>query len=107
MYKYVSLAHHRSAASHCFRTNPFRMISGISTQKTPQFESSGAYFCGVRKPSPTKMASLPSSSSIRSSWLYLAVRSPRHGAPVLICPVQSPTARSAMVVSYGEGETQE
>jgi len=30
---------------------------------------------------------------------YLALRSERHGAPVLICPVQRPTARSAIVVS--------
>ena len=30
------------------------------------------------------MAAAPSSSSIRSSWLYLARRSERQGAPVLI-----------------------
>jgi len=33
------------------------------------------------------------------TWLYLAVRSPRQGAPVLIWPVPRPTTRSAMVVS--------
>ena len=36
---------------------------------------------------------------MRSSWLYLARRSERHGAPVLIWPVHRPTARSAMNVS--------
>ena len=52
---------------------------------------------GVRKPGPAYGAvSAPSSSSMRSSWLYLERRSERHGAPVLICPVQRPTARSAM-----------
>ena len=36
---------------------------------------------------------------MRSSWLYLATRSLRAGAPLLICPQPSATARSAMVVS--------
>ena len=36
---------------------------------------------------------------MRSSWLYLATRSLRAGAPVLICPLPTATARSAMVVS--------
>src|SRR5688572_26506541 len=35
---------------------------------------------------PGKLASSPRASSIRSSWLYLATRSERDGAPVLICP---------------------
>ncbi len=35
----------------------------------------------------------------RRSWLYLARRSERQGAPVLICPVARPTTRSAMKVS--------
>ena len=48
---------------------------------------------------PAKRAFSPSSSSIRRSWLYLAVRSPRLGAPVLICPAFVATARSAIVVS--------
>ena len=38
-------------------------------------------------------------SSIRRSWLYFAVRSPRHGAPVLISSVPIPAAKSAMVLS--------
>ena len=41
----------------------------------------------------------PSSSSIRSSRLYLATRSEREGAPVLIWPAPVATARSAIVVS--------
>src|SRR5204863_508529 len=44
-------------------------------------------------------ASSPSDPSIRSSWLYLAVRSPRDGAPDFICPAFVATARSAIVVS--------
>jgi len=36
---------------------------------------------------------------MRSRRLYLATRSLRQGAPVLICPVRQATAKSAMVVS--------
>src|SRR5262249_39895783 len=48
---------------------------------------------------PMYCASSPSSSSMRSSWLYFATRSLRAGAPVLICPQFVATARSAMVAS--------
>ncbi len=41
----------------------------------------------------------PSSPSIRSSWLYLAIRSERDIEPVLICVADVPTAISAMVAS--------
>jgi hypothetical protein len=41
--------------------------------------------------SPAYTASAPSSSSMRSSWLYFASRSDRHGAPAFICPHASPT----------------
>ena len=40
----------------------------------------------------------PSSSSIRISWLYFAIRSVRLIEPVLIWPAFRPTAISAMVV---------
>src|SRR5580704_4464295 len=50
-------------------------------------------------PRPAYAAPSLSSSSIRSSWLYLATRSDRHGAPVLIWPQLSATTRSAIVVS--------
>ena len=36
---------------------------------------------------------------MRRSWLYFATRSVREGAPVLIWPAFTATARSAMVVS--------
>ena len=36
---------------------------------------------------------------MRSSWLYLAVRSERLAEPVLIWPAHVATARSAIVVS--------
>ena len=42
-------------------------------------------------------ACAPSSSAMRRRRLYLAVRSLRHGAPVLICPQFVATARSAIV----------
>src|SRR5262249_61610509 len=48
---------------------------------------------------PGKVASAPSCSSMRSSWLYFATRSERDGAPVLIWPQPVATARSAIVVS--------
>ena len=41
----------------------------------------------------------PSSSSMRSSWLYLQTRSVRLADPVLIWPAAVPTARSAIVAS--------
>jgi hypothetical protein len=36
---------------------------------------------------------------MRSSWLYLAMRSERDSEPVLICRAFRPTAMSAMVES--------
>ena len=48
---------------------------------------------------PGKTAWSPSWSSIRSSWLYFAVRSERAGAPVLIWPLFVATAMSAIVAS--------
>src|SRR5207244_11429106 len=48
---------------------------------------------------PGYVASAPSASSIRRSWLYLATLSERDGAPVLIWPQPVATARSAIVVS--------
>ena len=48
---------------------------------------------------PGKRAAAPSSSSMRSSWLYLAMRSVRDAEPVLIWPAAVATARSAMNVS--------
>src|SRR5262249_15637494 len=48
---------------------------------------------------PGYWASPPSASSMRSSWLYLATRSVRDGAPVLIWPQPVATARSAIVTS--------
>ena len=52
-----------------------------------------------RVAAPVGRAPRPARSSMRSSWLYLATRSDRAGAPVLICPQPVATARSAMVVS--------
>ena len=46
-----------------------------------------------RYPIPGNLAAAPSCASILKIWLYLDVRSPRHGALILICPVSSPTAK--------------
>src|SRR5262249_52935685 len=48
---------------------------------------------------PAYFACLPSCSSMRRSWLYLAVRSERASEPVLICPQLVATARSEIVES--------
>src|SRR5215510_13040859 len=48
---------------------------------------------------PGHDAAWPSSSSMRRSWLYLAIRSPREREPVLIWPALTATARSATKVS--------
>jgi len=69
-------------------------VSRCEKQKT--FSQLVVYHPMWRYPSPAYTASAPSSSSIRRSWLYFASRSDLHGAPVLICPVARPTARSAM-----------
>ena len=52
-----------------------------------------------RPSAPDRPRSAPSASSMRSSWLYLATRSERDGAPVLIWPQPVATARSAIVTS--------
>jgi hypothetical protein len=41
----------------------------------------------------------PASPRCATIWLYLAKRSELQGAAVFICPVQSPTTRSAIKVS--------
>src|SRR5579875_2082822 len=48
---------------------------------------------------PANLAWVPNTSSMRRSWLYLAMRSERASEPVLICPQLVATARSAMVES--------
>src|SRR4029453_6222675 len=52
-----------------------------------------------KAPRPAYLAASSSSSSMRISWLYLATRSERAGAPVLIWPQLIATEMSAMVVS--------
>src|SRR5699024_9065312 len=60
-------------------------------------QSSGLNLGNAR--SPAYRAASPSVSSIRSSSLYLATRSLRAGAPLLIWPTPVATARSAITVS--------
>src|SRR5271169_3998669 len=49
-----------------------------------------------KAPLPAKRAASPSWCSMRSSWLYFAMRSVRLAEPVLICPAPVATTRSAM-----------
>jgi len=51
---------------------------------------------GLLQYTPANLHMERSSSSIRMSCLYLARRSDRHGAPVLIWPVRKLTTKSAM-----------
>src|SRR5690606_35963984 len=57
------------------------------------------YFRPLNSALPRYGALSPMTSSMRSSWLYLATRSERHREPVLIWPAAVATARSAMVES--------
>gem|GEM_PF-2843801 len=61
--------------------------------------AAAGYLYRGKAPRPAYTAASSSSSSMRSSWLYLLMRSPRAGAPVLIWPELVATARSAIVVS--------
>merc|ERR1711972_588628 len=79
-------------------------VKSLSRNHRPQTSSvvSSAYaaiHAGFLHDFPAYTAWSPSSSSILMSWLYLALRSERQGAPVLIWPVHNATAKSAMVVS--------
>lgn len=56
------------------------------------------FACG-RAPRPSQPAALSPPHRSQPTWLYLARRSERQGAPVLIWPVHRPTARSAMKLS--------
>jgi len=59
-------------------------------------------YSGLRKFLPAYLAEAPSSSSMRSNWLYFASRSLRHGAPVLIYTVTTTptTVLQAFVWNY-------
>ena len=56
-------------------------------------------FYTSKKPLPKYLASVPSVSSIRRSWLYFAVLSVLETEPVLIWPAFKPTERSLMKTS--------
>ena len=70
-------------------------------------ERAGGGVTLMRAPVPAKArrprysAASPRPSSMRSNWLYFAVRSLRAGAPDLICPQFVATARSAIVDVLG------
>merc|ERR1711934_1320745 len=60
------------------------------------FSTAMVFTQGLRNFVPANEHAVPSSSSMRINWLYLASRSDLHGAPVLIWPVRKPTTKSAM-----------
>lgn len=64
----------------------------------PHERTSGALSPWVKPEMPAYLQSF-SSDSMRSRALYLATRSLRQGAPVLMIPVARPTVKSAMVTS--------
>ena len=69
----------------------------LNLRSTPFFTFRNNYFFKIDLPAYSAIS--PNSSSIRMSWLYLAIRSVRDIEPVLICPQLVATAISAMVVS--------
>ena len=81
------------------------MAPRSTSRLTPATRPSGSRAQRAGRPTPVNAlrpryrALSPSSPSIRSSRLYLATRSDRDGAPVLIWPVPIATTRSAIVVS--------
>merc|ERR1712146_68377 len=80
----------------CTRKHQTASFRSGSVHGAPASQERHTLYFGQRKLTPAYTARGPSSSSIRSSWLYLARRSLRHGAPVLISPVRRPTTKSAM-----------
>ena len=77
--------------------NPVRRCSSQHETDKIVHPTVKPYFFGNN--GPPYCAPSPSCSSIRSSWLYLAMRSLREALPVLIWPVLKATARSAIVLS--------
>ena len=78
------------------------IIGGITTAVAPaarRVRHQLALGARGKAPVPAKTAEPPSSRSMRSSRLYLATRSDRDGAPVLIWPPLMATTKSAMKVS--------
>src|ERR1700761_6710616 len=71
----------------------------IQDRQNYRFFRRHAYSPALTASLPRNSAPCPSSSSIRSNWLYLAMRSVREAEPVLIWPAPVATARSAMKLS--------
>src|SRR5579875_582402 len=80
-----------------------RLAESGSCEKEPEHKAGNdfphCYPPQLMDSRPRNSAVWPSSSSIRRSWLYFAIRSVREAEPVLIWPAPVPTARSAMNVS--------
>ena len=100
----LALAAVRERAVELDRARPGGRGGGWSDRRTGLAQAATA---GARARRPGRRPSSPSSSAIRSSRLYFAVRSPRTGAPVLIWPAPRATARSAMIGSSVSPERSE
>ncbi len=86
-------------ASHDFATPPPELSASDCQGRHLRQTERWGHGRGARAARPRNAADSPRSASIRSSWLYLATRSLRAGAPVLIWPQLVATARSAIVAS--------
>jgi hypothetical protein len=86
----------------CDRDAKRKKVAGGKIQplaRWPMYTRKAGRTCYWSAAWPSKRAAEPSSSSMRRSWLYLAMRSVREAEPVLIWPAAVATARSAMKVS--------
>ncbi len=82
-----------------FWFEPFREARLFRKSRASGAAAPASYFLAFGNRGPPYWAAAPNSSSIRSSWLYLAIRSLREAEPVLIWQVAKATARSAIVAS--------
>lgn len=88
-----------ASPEHHTKRKPAGRITSASRLPIIFYQIGRIYLFTLNACMPGYTAASPSSSSIRSSWLYFATRSLLLGAPVLIWQVFRATARSAMVVS--------
>ena len=98
---YTAVMSHRSGETEDATIADLAVADGWRSFATSTSSASPEMSCASSSvsSSPCRCSCSSRSSSMRSSWLYLATRSLRAGAPVLICPQLVATARSAMVAS--------
>ena len=77
----------RHAPAECLHSICFACV--IETANWPENYAASKY-AAAKIDFPGNRAAAPNSSSMRSNWLYFAMRSVREAEPVLICPASSP-----------------